>query len=157
MGAEGFFCRRDPRNYQRNGENGCDMKILQREDVVQFLKFGIVGISNTLISLAVYYVFLWIDARLYLVGNVAGWIVSVANAFCWSNKFVFASENNSRKDILIRLGKTYLSYGATFLISTILLYVEVDVLNWPAALCPILNLLITIPANFLLNKFWAFR
>lgn len=133
------------------------MKFLRKEDIIQFLKFGIVGISNTLISLAVYYIFLWVDKRLYLIGNIVGWIISVANAFLGNNKFVFSSEGSGWKSTLTRIGKTYLSYGATFLISTVLLYIEVDVLHWSAVLCPIINLLITIPANFLLNKFWTFR
>ena len=133
------------------------MKMPQRKALIQFVKFGIVGVSNTLIFLAIYYIFLYINERLYLAGNIVGWVVSVVNAFFWNNNFVFSSENSSRKSTMVKLGKTYLSYGATFLISTTLIYVEVDVLNWPAALCPVLNLLITIPANFLLNKLWTFR
>lgn len=133
------------------------MKMPQGETLIQFIKFGVVGVSNTMVSLAIYYIFLYIDERLYLAGNVVGWAVSVANAFFWNNKFVFSSENSSRKDTIIRLGKTYLSYGATFFFSTLLLYIEVDMLSWSPALSPIINLLITIPANFLLNKFWTFR
>lgn len=133
------------------------MKLQQRESITQFLKFGIVGVLNTLISLAVYYIFLHINERLYLAGNIAGFAVSVANSFFWNNKFVFSSESSGLKSTIIKLGKTYLSYGATFLLSTALLYIEVDVLDWSAALCPVLNLLVTIPANFLLNKFWTFR
>lgn len=133
------------------------MKARQRDTLIQFIKFGIVGVSNTLISLAVYYIFLYINERLYLAGNIAGFVVSVANAFFWNNKYVFSSHSSSWKSTIAKLGKTYLSYGVTFLISTLLLYIEVDILNWSAALCPIINLLITIPANFLLNKFWAFR
>ena len=48
---------------------------------MQFIKFGLVGISNTAISLAVYYIFLWINHSLYLVGSIVGFIVSVANSF----------------------------------------------------------------------------
>jgi putative flippase GtrA len=59
--------------------------------------------------------------------------------------------------VLKRIGKTYLSYGATFLLSTVLLYLEVDVWQWSAVIAPVANLLITIPLNFLLNKFWAFK
>ena len=65
--------------------------------VRQFIKFGIVGVSNTLISLAVYYIFVWIDPGLYLWGNVAGWVVSVLNAFYWGNQVVFKSESNTKK------------------------------------------------------------
>lgn len=133
------------------------MKQWNRENLLQFLKFGIVGVSNTLVSLAVYYLFLWVNPALYLVGNVAGWVVSVANAFYWNHKYVFRSENEGVSATIKKLGKTYLTYGTTFLLSTSLLYLEVDVLDWSAVISPVVNLLITIPLNFLLNKFWAFR
>ena len=133
------------------------MKLPERTTLLQLIKFGIVGVSNTGISLLVYYLFLWVDAGLYLLGNVAGWIVSVANAYYWNNKYVFFSRTTDWKRTLQKLGKTYLSYGATFLLSTALLYLEVDVLGWSKVFCPIVNLLITIPLNFLLNKFWTFR
>lgn len=133
------------------------MKQWNRENLLQFLKFGIVGVSNTLVSLAVYYLFLWVNPALYLVGNVAGWVISVANAFYWNHKYVFRSGNEGVSTTLKKLGKTYLTYGATFLLSTGLLYLEVDVLRWSAVISPVVNLLITIPLNFLLNKFWAFR
>lgn len=133
------------------------MKLPDKALVVQFIKFGLVGVSNTLISLAVYYVFLWISKDLYLWGNVMGWIVSVANAFFWNNKFVFTGSQTGWKAALKKLGKTYFSYGATFVLSTVLLYLEVDLLHWSAVISPVLNLLVTIPLNFLLNKFWAFR
>lgn len=132
-------------------------QIIRGKNIVQFLKFGIVGLSNTFVSLAVYYVFLWFDQRLYLVGNVVGWIVSVANAYYWNNKYVFGAGEKGFRQTLKKLSKTYLSYGATFVLSTLLLYVEVDVLNWSSIISPFVNLIITIPLNFLLNKFWAFH
>ena len=49
------------------------MKLPQREALVQFIKFAIVGASNTLVSLAIYYFFLWLDPSWYLWGNVVGW------------------------------------------------------------------------------------
>lgn len=127
-----------------------------KDSLIQFIKFGLVGVSNTLVSLAVYYLFYFIDQRLYLVGNVVGWIVSVANSFYWNNRFVFSGTEKGRGVILKKLLKTYFSYGATFLLSTLMLYVEVDILAWSGVLCPVLNLIVTIPLNFLLNKYWAF-
>lgn len=49
--------------------------------LAQFIKFGLVGISNTAVSMAVYYIFLWISPDLYMVGSVLGTILSIANAF----------------------------------------------------------------------------
>lgn len=133
------------------------MKTPSKQSLFQLIKFGVVGLSNTVVALAVYYLVLWISPLLYLLGNVLGWVVSVANAFFWNNKYVFRGTDSSIGDLLKKLLKTYLSYGATFLLSTFLLYLEVDVLSWSVAVSPILNLLMTIPLNFLLNKFWAFH
>lgn len=133
------------------------IQIVRQKNMVQFLKFGIVGLSNTLVSLAVYYVFLWVNPKLYLVGNVIGWVVSVANAYYWNNKYVFGDGQKGLRQTLEKLAKTYLSYGATFVLSTLLLYIEVDILNWSSIISPFVNLIITIPLNFLLNKFWAFH
>ena len=133
------------------------IQIIRQKNMVQFLKFGIVGLSNTFVSLAVYYVFLWVDQKLYLVGNVVGWIVSVANAYYWNNKYVFGDGQKGFCQTLKKLSKTYLSYGATFVLSTILLYIEVDILNWSSVISPFVNLVITILLNFFLNKFWAFH
>ena len=123
----------------------------------QFIKFGLVGVGNTAISLAVYYLFLAIDPDLYLWGYGLGWAVSVLNAFYWGNRVVFRSQDNSRRALARRLLKSYLTYGASFLLSEGLLWLEVDVLCWSAALSPVLNLAVTIPLNFLVNKLWTFR
>jgi len=133
------------------------MKGLNREHLIQFIKFGIVGASNTFVSLAVYYAVLWINRNWYLIGSILGWGVSVANAYFWNRRYVFQTAAASVFTRLKELGKTYLSYGATFLLSTILLYLEVEMAGWPAAFSPLINLLLTIPLNFLLNKFWTFK
>ena len=128
-----------------------------RQLLIQFLKFGLVGVSNTLVSWACYYLFLWVDDDLYMVGSVVGTIVSIANAFFWNDKFVFRGNDYSWQGRLRRLGKTYISYGGTSLLSLVLLWAEVEVFHLNKTIAPIVNLLITIPLNFLINKFWTFH
>ncbi len=123
---------------------------------IQFIKFGLVGISNTLVAWAVYYAFLLIDEHLYMLGSIVGGALSIANAFFWNDRFVFKGADNSLKRKLIRLGKTYVSYGGTSLLSTLLLWIEVRYFGISKTIAPIVNLFITIPLNFLINKFWTF-
>lgn len=123
----------------------------------QFLKFGLVGLSNTAVSLGVYYLFLWIDPGLYLVGSIAGTVLSIANAFLWNDLFVFTGNARDLKSVLRRLGKTYVSYGGTSVLSNVLLWVEVSFFHVGKGIAPVVNLLITIPLNFLINKLWTFR
>ena len=122
--------------------------------LIQFIKFGIIGVSNTLISTAVYYLFIWINTDLYFAGNVVGWIVSVFNSFYWNNRFVFKTSEFSWWKKLFR---TYLAYGGSFVVGSLLLVLQVRVLCISEWLAPWINMVITIPLNFLLNKFWAFK
>ena len=89
--------------------------------LAQFIKFGLVGVSNTAVSMVVYYIFLWISPDLYMVGSVLGTILSIANAFFWNDKFVFTGNANDWRSKLKRLGKTYVSYGGTSLVACLCL------------------------------------
>lgn len=128
----------------------------RRALIAQFIKFGLVGVSNTLVSWAVYYLVLWIDPDLYLLGGLLGTVVSIANAFFWNDRFVFKGGDRDWRSRLKRLGKTYVSYGFTSLLGMVLLWAEVRFFGVSKALAPIVNLVITIPLNFIINKFWTF-
>ena len=121
--------------------------------IKQFIKFGIVGVSNTIISLVVYYGLLYLGVH-YLIANTVGFVVSVLNAYYWNRKYVFQKAENKTSNSLI---KTYVSYGSTFLLGTGLMFVMVHYLHISETAAPIINLLVTIPLNFLLNKFWTFK
>ena len=136
---------------------GANNRREQKALVIQFVKFGLVGVSNTLVSWICYYIILWIDDNLYMLGSLVGTIVSIANAFIWNDRFVFKGQENDWKNRLKRLGKTYVSYGGTSLLSMLLLWIEVQLFGVSKVIAPVVNLLITIPLNFLINKFWTFR
>ena len=54
--------------------------------------------------------------------------------------------------------KLFLSYAGTGLVlHNILLWFFTSICHISDYVAPVLNLLITIPLNFVLNKFWAFR
>ncbi len=118
----------------------------------QIIKFGLVGLSNTIIGFAVYYA-LYFCNFYYILAGFISWLVSVFNAFYWNHKFVFQSGNGWWKTLF----RTYVSYGASLLVSTLLMYVLVEFLSVSPVVAPVLCLLITVPLNFLLNKFWAFK
>lgn len=120
--------------------------------VVQFIKFGIVGVSNTVISLAVYYLVLWFGAA-YLIANTISWIAGVFNAFYWNNRYVFKNDTPWFK-ILV---KTYISYGASFIAGSILLVIFVEVFHISDKIAPLLTLVLSIPMNFIMNKYWTFK
>lgn len=123
----------------------------------QFVKFGLVGLSNTAISYITYVICVYLGMH-YFFANTLGFIISVLNSFYWNNKYVFICENGEKRPWLPALIKTFISYGSTgILLASILLYVWVDLMHISEYIAPLINLIITIPLNFILNKLWAFK
>ena len=81
------------------------------------------------------------------------WIISVFNAFYWNNKYVFRNENTWLKALI----RTYISYGFSFILGNILLIVLIEFFKVSEIIAPLIILVITIPLNFLMNKFGTFK
>lgn len=122
--------------------------------VWQFFKFGLVGISNTLISLAVYYILVAFGVN-YILANTMGFLISVINAFFWNYRYVF--KDKTETSIPKSFTKVFLTYGISFLVSTVLIWFMVDILHISEWIAPLIRLVVTVPLNFVLNKLWAFR
>ena len=127
-----------------------------KKTIEQFIKFGMVGVSNTVISYGVYLIGIKLGLH-YLLASVLGFFISVANSFFWNNRYVFKAEGKKRS-LARAFIKTTLSYAGTGLIlNNILLWLQIDLLGWPDWFAPLVNLIITVPLNFILNKLWAFK
>lgn len=133
------------------------------EMIVQFIKFGVVGVSNTLISYVLNILVLFILAPLqiawdYVLGNLVSFFLSVLWSFYWNNKYVFTEKEGEQRTIWKALLKTYVSYGVTgIVLNNILSCIWIEIFNVSKFIAPIINLVISVPINFLMNKFWAFN
>ena len=131
--------------------------------VIQFVKFGIVGVSNTLLSYAINVAVLLVLSPFelswdYFAANITAFILSVAWSFFWNNKYVFTARDGEKRNLWAALFKTYVSYAVTgLLLANVLSYIWVDVAGISKYVAPLLNLVISVPLNFLLNKLWAFK
>ena len=126
------------------------------KNVIQFVKFGMVGLSNTVISYVLYSILLYFGLY-YILANVIAFILSVLNSFFWNNKYIFKNETSQKRSIIKSLGKIYISYALTGLVmQSLLLYIFVDLVKLSKFIAPLLGLLITVPLNFFLNKYWVF-
>src|SRR5271167_1545323 len=57
--------------------------------LVQFVKFGIVGVSNTLLTFAVYTLLLKGFGVWYLAASAIGFVVGATNGFLWNRRWTF--------------------------------------------------------------------
>lgn len=129
----------------------------QWDKFMQFVKFCVVGLSNFIISYVVYAAALALGFY-WLAGSILGFVISVLNAFYWNNKYVFTKGDGEHRSWWMALLKTYISYAFSgLLLANVLLFLWNDVLGIPELLGPIINLVITTPINFVINKLWAFK
>ena len=121
--------------------------------IMQFFKFGIVGFANTLLYFAIYYPLVYLGV-LYIAANITGFILGTLNSFYFNRKYVFKHKEGNIVKQLIRVFSTY---GFTLLLSTGLLYLFVDIIRISEFIAPVIVMCFTVPTNFLLIKFWAFK
>lgn len=158
------------------------------KSLLQFIKFCIVGLSNTIICEGIYVVLLFFGVH-YLAANIIGNVISILNAYYWSNKYVFKAEEGEQRIWWKVLLKTYATYGFSMVLSAGLLVFWLELVKLEQYMGPVLsllgnlgilevlgnvgivleakilseilaaaiNLIITIPLNYVINKYWAFR
>lgn len=137
----------------------------QWEGFLQFVKFGLVGLSNSVISYLIYLAAFFGLQKLqlfpsidYLIAQFIGFLLSVLWSFYWNNKYVFAKDKNEKRNTFQAVLKTYASYAFTGLfLNSLLSILWVEVLQISKIIAPFINLLISVPLNFVMNKFWAFK
>ncbi len=157
------------------------------KSLLQFIKFCIVGLSNTIICEGIYVVLLFFGVH-YLAANIIGNLISILNAYYWSNKYVFKAEEGEERIWWKVLIKTYATYGFSMVLSAGLLVFWLEIVKLEQYMGPVLtllgdlgilvalgkvgivleakilseilaaaiNLIITIPLNYVINKYWAF-
>lgn len=138
-------------------------KAKKHKTFVQFIKFGLVGFSNTAISYALNVLILFLLRNMqwkqdYIVANVVSFTISIFWAFYWNDKYVFQEKSDGKRNRWKSLGRSFLAYGFTgYILNNILSYIWINVLYISKYLSPLLNLAISMPVNFFVNKLWTFK
>lgn len=133
------------------------------DSLTQFVKFGIVGVSNTAVSYVINVLVLLALADYglswdYVAANIVAFVLSVLWSFYWNNRFVFTVGEGQQRNIGKALLKTYISYSFTgIILNNILSYIWIDVFSISKLIAPLINLIVSVPLNFIINKLWAFK
>ncbi|HCU0555158.1 TPA: flippase GtxA [Staphylococcus argenteus] len=125
------------------------MKLTQTH--AEILKFIIVGGINTLNYYIVYLLLLKLLHIEYMISHITGFIIAFVISYYLNCYFVYRVKPTWRK---------FISFPITQLVNvslqTVLLYVFVSWLNFPAEIAPFAGLVITIPITFVLSK-WILK
>ncbi len=128
-----------------------------KDIIIQFVKFGMVGAVNTVLSYIITNGCYYIIHLHEQISNIIAFVITVFISFILNGKFVF-KEQSEKRSFWKSLLKVYVSYSITGLfLNSILLYLEEQLLGIPHYIATLMNLIVTIPINFILNKFWAYN
>ncbi len=127
--------------------------LIQRRVVRQFIKFGIVGVSSTVIDWGIFYL-LNHFAVYYLTAKVLSFSVAVFNSFFWNRRWTFRSQNPNRSKEFTK----FLVIALVGLsINALIMYIAVSVFGTRKIVGLIFATGIVTFWNFLANKFYTFR
>jgi len=121
--------------------------------LIQFVKFGIVGVSNTLLTALVIYLLLEVLNCSDYLSNAAGYVLGLINSFIWNQKWTFANKSSIKN--------TFFKFVLIFIISYAVqlgnLFLWLNYTSVNPYICQLISMIIYIGLNFTLNKIYTFK
>ncbi|MEG2820149.1 MAG: GtrA family protein, partial [Muribaculaceae bacterium] len=92
------------------------MKKQVKTTTIQLIKYGLVGISNSLLTLVVIFLCNDILNINLFIADILGYVVGLINSFIWNKNWVFKSHSNSvRIEMILFLIGFGICFGLQFL------------------------------------------
>ena len=140
-----------------------------RRTGIQLLKYGAIGVMNTVITLVSFYLLNTWAGVPYGISNIVGYVLGVVNSFLWNRNWVFKTKNNfGREALLFACG-----FMACWILQGIVSLVLLEGLGWkhlPTDVIPFLpmenagqNIVMVVSmvaytiANYAYNRMITFR
>ena len=118
--------------------------------MLQFVGFGLIGLLNTVLSYGITNVCYYAFGLHEQISNLFAFLITVLISYLLNSRFVFEKD---KQPWYLALAKVYASYAFTELILMgVLLFIEERLFGIPHYIATFVNLIITVPLNFLLNK-----
>lgn len=128
-------------------------RILSMPLVAQFTKFGIVGVSNTLIFFAVYTLLWKVFGVWYVAASGIGFAVGAVNGFLWNRAWTFRGHVG---DALTPV-RWFVVQTSGLLVNLGLVYLFVDGAGFGKLTGQAVTTVIVTVLTFFANRAWTFR
>lgn len=133
--------------------------IRERPYVAEFVKFAIVGVTNTVIDFSIYFfltrfVTFFQRADHFLIANVIAFSIAVTNSYAWNRRWTFRNSPGSiarQFPIFLAVNLIGLSLNEGSLYLLVRSFHLYDLFGKVIAIC------LSTTSNFLLSRFWAFK
>lgn len=137
-----------------------------RTTTIQLVKYGIIGVSNTVITLVVFYVMNTLLGLAYGLANTVGYILGLINSFVWNRNWVFKTKSNLKKEAMLFAIGFFICFGLQMVVSWYLLEVaglkdiELEFLPMKKPgqnIVMVLSMVVYTLCNYVYNRFVTFK
>lgn len=139
---------------------------MPHQTIVQLIKYGIVGVMNTLLTMAVIFVCKSLLNVNPYVSNAIGYVVGLANSFLWNRQWVFKStDGKMHRQAIVFFSGFLLCYGLQLLVVWLLNKSSFgDIEVWLGfmtisgyGIATIIGNVVYTAANFIFNRVVTFK
>lgn len=127
--------------------------ISNRPLAAQFVKFGVVGVSNTLLTFVVYTLLLKVFGVWYLAASAIGFVVGATNGYLWNRRWTFREHVG---DALTPV-RWFVVQGCGLALNLALVYVFVDDAALDKLVGQACATVVVTVLTFFANRAWTFR
>jgi len=128
--------------------------------IVQAVKYATVGVSNTLIDAAAYFIltrWLWLGSLPVMAKGIA-YAVGMVNSFYWNRNWTFVGRDTARRAPAWRAAVLFtLTHIAALGINAGVMYLGLEILNLSEIISLVLATGTAFGWNFILNKLVVFK
>ena len=119
----------------------------------KFIKFGLVGVFNTLINWIIFAVLNFVGVY-YIIANVIAYVIATINSYIWNSRWVFKYKGEDKKETTT---KFILLNLAGLALNTMILYLLVDLIGLNKLIALVITTVIVMVINYIVNKIWVFK
>ena len=146
---------------------------MKKDFWLQAIKYGIVGIINTLLTAVVIWIMMHlvfqtgkeenVSSWVITISNITGFIVGLINSFVWNRKWTFHSQNRWISEFIKFVAAFLVCYiPQLFFVNFLNIYTNLQIDIAPLVIshayaCQLLGIVFYTSLNFLLNKYYTFK
>ncbi|MBM6819042.1 GtrA family protein [Clostridium saudiense] len=119
----------------------------------KFIKFGLVGVLNTLINWIIFAVLNFVGVY-YIIANVIAYVIATINSYIWNSRWVFKYKGEDKKETTT---KFILLNLVGIALNTMILYLLVDLIGLNKLIALVITTVIVMVINYIVNKIWVFK
>jgi len=146
---------------------------MKKNFFIQVIKYGIVGVINTLLTAIVIWVMMNIVFKagkmdnvpplILSISNFTGFTAGLINSFVWNRKWTFKSKNSWKREFIKFVTAFLICYiPQLFFVNFLNVYTNLMIDLKPLTInhadtCQLLGIVFYTSMNFFINKFYTFK